>query len=79
MPPFTPKEVTRYLLWIALIVLAVIVLTWYLMETPAHEPIQPKHGNGASVRLSAPILVTPTPSGKICGGLSFDQAPISPA
>lgn len=79
MPPFTPKEVTRYLLWIALIVLAVIVLTWYLMETPAHEPIQPKHGNGASVRLSAPIPVIPAPSGGICDGFPLDQAAISPA
>lgn len=54
MPPFTPKEVTRYLLWIVLLVLAVFILGWYLLESPGREPIQPKHATGASVRLEMP-------------------------
>jgi hypothetical protein len=49
MPPFTPKEVTRYLLWIGLIVLAVVVLAWYLLYQPAHEPLQPKRSGATAL------------------------------
>jgi len=55
MPPFTPSHVARYLLWIALVLVAVIVLAWYLLETPAHEPIQPKRsGNTAQLQIPSP-------------------------
>ncbi|MGC2636183.1 MAG: hypothetical protein WA294_03325 [Acidobacteriaceae bacterium] len=50
MPPFTPKHVTCFLLWIALILLAVLVLAWYLFEAPARERIRSKR-SGATVQL----------------------------
>ena len=53
MPPFTPKHVTYYLLWIGLVLVAVIVLAWYLFESPARERIHSKHP-GATVQLRLP-------------------------
>ncbi|HEY6446250.1 MAG TPA: hypothetical protein VIY53_07320 [Acidobacteriaceae bacterium] len=53
MPPFTPKHVTRYLLWVVLALLGIMALAWYLLESPAHERIRLKR-SGAAVQLRLP-------------------------
>lgn len=53
MRPFTPVEVTKYLLWVLLGITIVTILVWRLFMAPAHERIHSGHA-GATVQLHLP-------------------------
>jgi hypothetical protein len=39
MTPFTVKEVTRYLVWIAVLLAAVAAIFWMLWQAPGHKNV----------------------------------------
>ena len=42
MPPFTVKEVARFLIWIAVLVVAVGAILWMLGYAPGHKSVPSK-------------------------------------
>jgi hypothetical protein len=55
MRPFTPTEVTKYLLWVVLALALTALLVWRLFLAAPHEQIHPQPA-GANVHLSLPAL-----------------------
>lgn len=53
MPPFTRKEVACYLLWVAIVLMAVGIAVSLLFYAHGREPIHAKR-NGATVMLRMP-------------------------
>jgi hypothetical protein len=53
MRPFTPSEVTKYLLWIVLALALTAILIWHLFLATGHRSIESQPGS-ASAHLSQP-------------------------
>lgn len=49
MPPFTPKEVARFFIWIAVFLLAVTAIFWMIWRAPGHKQVQPNPSTGQIV------------------------------
>lgn len=53
MPPFNRKEVACYLLWTAIILMALAIVGWFVFYSPARERIHSGR-EGATVQLHLP-------------------------
>ena len=52
MPPFTPKEVARYFVWVGIIGIAVAAILWMLFYAPGRKQIE-LQPSSASVLIAA--------------------------
>jgi hypothetical protein len=49
MRPFSRKEVTCFLLWVAIGLMLVCALTWWLAHSTAHERLHPVRSSPSSM------------------------------
>jgi hypothetical protein len=54
-PPFAAKEVTLFLLWIAIIALAVGAIFLLIWRAPGHEQIQMQPASASALSLSLQV------------------------
>jgi hypothetical protein len=47
MPPFTPKEVARYFVWVGIIGVALGAILWMLFHAPGRKQIQMQPGTAS--------------------------------
>lgn len=59
MPPFTAKEVSRYLIWIAVLLAAVAAILWMLWYSPGQKNV-PTQGTTAAFLIENPRPPTHT-------------------
>jgi hypothetical protein len=52
-PPFSAKEVSLFLLWVAIIALAVVAIVLMIWHAPGHDRIQPQPKGASVVSLTA--------------------------
>jgi hypothetical protein len=57
MRPFCTREIAVYLLWVAILLMAVAIVAWLVFFSPGHEPLN-SHHQGAVVLLQMPNVTT---------------------
>ena len=54
MPPFTAKEVTRFLIWIAVLLVAAGAIVWMIWQAPGRKAVPTKGTTASFVGLLVP-------------------------
>jgi hypothetical protein len=70
MRPFTPAEVTKYVLWIVLALTLTAILVWRLFLATGHRSIEPQRPTATShLRLPDPPRALPLEAGNLITSL----------
>jgi hypothetical protein len=46
-PPFNAKEITRFFVWIAILAVAIAIIVWFILYSPAHQSVHPTRKSAA--------------------------------